>query len=201
MHACMYECIYACMYECIYVCMYECIYVCKHACMYACMHECLTVRKHVPTHVCMHVWMYVWIHASGAGWMNHLNFSKSIPALLSKVPLKIKIFENGWLALIEKPMNNKNMNFHEDPMRESWSKIGGTERMNRWNFSKSIPALLSKVPLKIKIFENEWLALIEKLINNKNMNFHEDPMRGSWSKIGGTEMLMEKEKEKNRKAI
>ena len=27
------------------------------------------------------------------------------------------------------------------------------------------------------------------------MNFHEDPMRGSWSKIGGTEMLMKKEEE------
>ena len=35
------------------------------------------------------------------------------------------------------------------------------------------------------------------------MNFHEDPMRGSWSKIGGTEMLMmmKKEEEKDRKHI
>ena len=35
------------------------------------------------------------------------------------------------------------------------------------------------------------------------MNFHEDSMRGSWSKIGGTEMLMKKkreeEEEENRK--
>ena len=66
---------------------------------------------------------------------------------------------------------------------------------------KSIRALLSKVPLKIKIFENEWLAHIEKLINNKNMNFHDDRTRGSLSKFGGTEMLMKKKEKKNRNPI
>ena len=43
----------------------------------------------------------------------------------------MKIFEREWPAYIEKLRNNNNMNFHEDPMRESWSKIGGTELMNR----------------------------------------------------------------------
>ena len=133
----------------IYTRTHECMHVCKQACMNECKLLCM--------YACMHAHMNLWLHACKHACMN-----------------------------------------------ECWSKIGGSERMNRWNFSKSIPALLSKVPLKIKIFESEWPAHIEKVINNKNMNFHEDPMRGSWSKIGGTEMLMmmkEKEEEEDRKHI
>ena len=206
MEACMYVCKHACMHArmnvYIYVCMHAfidlCMYICKQAWTHKWMCDCMFASMHTRMNACI----------CRTERMNSWNFSKSIWALLSKVPLKIKISENEWLAHIEKLINNKNMNFHEDRMRGSTSKLGGTERTNRWKFSKSIRALLSKVPLNFKIFENEWLAHIEKLINNKHMNFHEDRTRGSLSKIGGTEMLMKKEqeqkkeqKEKNRNPI
>merc|ERR1712074_258333 len=76
---------------------------------------------------------------------DHRNFSKSEQVFLKK---KIN-FQNRLKTLLEKPIKNTYMNFHEDRLSRSWSKIGGTE----WLLTTEIflsPNKFSKKKKKIK---------------------------------------------------
>merc|ERR1712148_6248 len=100
--------------------------------------------------------------------------------------ITIYFFSKSKPVFLKKTIKNTHINFYEDRLMRSWSKIGGTE----WLMNTEIFPIPNKFSKKKNNFQNRLKTLIKKSIKNTHMNFHEDRLMRSWSKIGGTEWLM-----------